>query len=662
MKIYRNLFVIFLLSVIVTGCDNKFDFEQGQNNPNDKEGNTQVVGSEVTQYLAEIYNNENSEIIFKSNTPKEYIPKVGEYLCATITQNTPYGLLVKVNKVDKKQGQFYVEVEEAYIEDAFEFLSIDSTLLLTSKMLGVFDEDGNPVDYTFVDDVTGEELAFTRNGGDISISTRASVENWDNISLSIPFEEKIGSNVTIKGSVNVKYKFSFSADINNRNINYLCAELVPSIGIKAEAITKFNGKQKVELKGLRIPFGAFAIGPVIVRPVGIIIPEVGMDGEISMKAKLEYTASSSLSLYYKNNSWGNSYKSSIANGSPWVVSDIELQGNIGIGAKVGVLFGFYSTTTGVGINAIPKFKTSANFSFSANDLLISNPKVDFSIGVETELYFAAKIFGKKLGKYNIYTPEMILWKESVGLLPHFDGFSAIGETNNGVVSYSILSSSNKLLPAYLLPVKHGTTIYNSNQEKLRSLLSSTSTQETNKSDKRFDIKVDNLSSGGDYYASPLVSFLGYEWHGEKIKFSTEGSYTMYFRCASQTYDVLSLEFSLNSLIGNSINVVREGNDYSGEPMKMTINATYNEQTNQLIGSIDFLFYDDPGQRRTDGFTIDLSDDTGYVPTYFIVANGGCGAAIRIVNNNKTSTKSMTKYNGLRISDDNCIGTIIHKRR
>ena len=86
------------------------------------------------------------------------------------------------------------------------------------------------------------------------------------------------------------------------------------------------------------------------------------------------------------------------------------------------------------------------------------------------------------------------------------------------------------------------------------------------------------------------------------------------------------------------NLEMEGKAYAGALLDFT--AQYDENSQKLKGIFDFYFYDDPSQRRQDGFTVSLaSGDSGYVSCSKVINNGGCAAALRIFSSNSRSAKN-----------------------
>ena len=88
--------------------------------------------------------------------------------------------------------------------------------------------------------------------------------------------------------------------------------------------------------------------------------------------------------------------------------------------------------------------------------------------------------------------------------------------------------------------------------------------------------------------------------------------------------------------------------YTGQT-KRFMRATYNPSSQTISGTVETLFYDDPNDRRIDGFTLDLSgDDTGYVTNSKVLDNGGCYTQIRFI---KDSNASRAKGKSIKIKDD-----------
>ena len=609
-----------------------------------------ILNEDVADYIENKILDQDTALIFNQNMPDDKIPEEDEVIFIPVTEKTPYGFLGKVKSVKQEGTIKKILTETASLDEIFENLAVDTTFSIVNELLGCYDENGNPIDYEIIEEE--EEIRVQSRAGGYS-------ENLNSINIKIPFSLHDGDYLNLTGSISINLdNISFGININNFHLDYFNFTISPGLGLdvtsKAFIKTPENWeKSKLICSQIFAPVTIPTPGiPIILRPKIYLFLVYGANGELSVTSKIQYRCSSTYGLKCQNSNWSYiSKNNNLTNKDPWLVSEIELNGELHIADKIGFLCGLYSATTGFGINIVPMLKAKSNFKFSFNDLMLKNPQVQFSASIMSELYFTAAIFGKKIAHYSVYTPEYIAWSEKIFLLPQIINFSASGEgASGGIISYQV--DSHSLLGQ--LGAKPGFGLYDSSERLIRKTNSPADVMPDKKGIYSYNTEVDHLEQGQDYFASPAVTFMDYEWFGEKTKFTTEGIYTLYFRCASQTYDVVVFSFSLSNTSGNVINITQEATDYNGTLMRININADYNRATAELSGTFDFYFYDDPEQKRIDGFTVSLAnDDSGYVGTTKIIDNGGCAAAIRIARDVSQNRLLIKSYEGVRISEDDC---------
>ena len=92
--------------------------------------------------------------------------------------------------------------------------------------------------------------------------------------------------------------------------------------------------------------------------------------------------------------------------------------------------------------------------------------------------------------------------------------------------------------------------------------------------------------------------------------------------------------------------------YNGTGATRTFKCEYNSTTNTITGSVSSSYVN--GDYRVDGFTLTLSDDTGYVINERIVSNGACEGAIRLVKNSQLARSKILRIkNNYDITDYQC---------
>lgn len=644
---FAALAAIFI--AVTTACDGS-DPENKDNYSNlwnEYKDNVLTLSEEGASYV-ESYE-DDSVIQFSPDTPENLIPKEGTILLVPQSEKAPFGFLGKVVRVERNNG-YKIFTEPAPLDEVFENLSIDGGIESIDGIEEVVDADGNPVEYELVDtlfDVSDEAKSPAKS--------RTGTFYLKNKIVRFPFKinaEKIGEATKIEGQVYAGFKkFNLSVDINNNNTSYVDLDVTPVVGLNttvsvklAEKNAKWNEKNmligKITLRA--------AVGPVILPIVLSVYGTIGATGEIDAKLTFNPEYSTNWHIKYKNGKWTNDKKESPTK-NPWLVGEFDVSGKIYSGTKLGLMVGLYSSTVGIGVNITPKYQLGCSARLSSENILNINPLVEQDMVVSSEVYCAAKIFGKNLAKYSMQFPDYVLWNEKLYLLPQYEDFSAIGNATHGEISYKI--DQNYFLRP--LGFRHGLTVFESDGTKEIETAYPSSNKTDAKGFTYYNHTTKELAGGRTYYASPTIYGLNRKFHGEKHEFKTEATYHLGFRCVNQSYDVISFNFSLNDLTGNKLDYTTEATDYSGAAMRVHITGDYNANTNTLTGQFDFYFYEDPGQRRIDGFSVNLSSgDSGYVDCPKIVNNEGCYAAVRIYNASSNQAKSK-RYNTPIDKDGDC---------
>ncbi|MDR2809865.1 MAG: hypothetical protein LBB84_04820 [Tannerellaceae bacterium] len=646
--IFACLFVA--LSFYACKDDGNDDVDKPTNG-NDSEyytesGTVSTLKEDAIQYIDETVT-EGSTLLFGSHTPKDVLPKIGTTILVPMSEKTPYGFLGKVTSVEEEGGQIKVNTEMVALDEAFPNLSVDTTFNFLDIIDGVYDEDGNPVDY----EIVTKDEAQTRAGGTLEIEKG---ENGGPALLKIPIKsEKLGD-FTVGGSLDIGFG-DVKLDIDNKDgLKYLNFSISPYVTtqVKLETKVKETSFKPIRSKRYRIT-GRLMPVPALIIPVTFYGNFIcGVKGEISASLTLQYANRTNCYVRYNNEQWASDcVPVSQSENDPWNVEEFDFKGELYGGVELGVLVGLYTATSGIGVNAIPKISLSAEAKLESLDPFHVNPKVSFSGQLESSIYCIAELFGKKLGKWELVLPEVTFFTKSMYLLPEFTGdFLATGSgSSSGEVSYQI--DSYYFLKA--LGVKTGTTVFESNKTtELQTLYPAQSSVDKN-GIRYYNAEVNGLNAGKTYYAAPVISWLNFKWTGEKHEFLTEGSYTFAMRCINQSYDVNSFNFSLNNVTGNNLDVTIEASDYGdGGLMRMRIVGQYNPDSGILSGQIGYFFYSDPSQQRIDAFSVSLANnDSGYVTMGKVIDNGGCTAAVRIYQTQ--NLRSAHKLYNKAIVEEDC---------
>ena len=646
----KKLFIIISAFLILAASSCKKTNDENSSTYYSSADGVSILNDEVLDYISDIES--DTIIVFSNSTPEDAIPKINSIIYVPVSEKTPYGLLSKVVSVTERNG-VYVTTTPLSLDEAFEYLSVDDYFTYTTELEGVYDSLWNPIDFDIIDTLD-IDLNDTINGKTIRNTANGHFD-WEH-AVKIPVNIYKENKIKVTGAAYVGFhKMNFDIDISNHKLRYLCFDATPYVKVGVNSTFKaasasYDISKRLGTLRYRLTIPTPAGIPIII-PITLSVNGVfGVSGEISATLGLQYEYNCNCVVSYKNGQWNSQVNhENYQNKSPWVPVDFDVSGQIHGGLQFGLLAGLYSSTVGIGFHVSPDFSikaTGANLSLP--NLLFTKPKVDLKLKIGSDVYCIARIFGLNLGKYSMVFGDYILWKKTIPLLPDIQNFDAYGNGSSADISWS--HNKDYFLYMFGHGVKTGTTVFESDAfTEVNTYKPSPSN--SNETTNYYNVNATGLHSGRTYYAAPLAYWGPFHWHGEKVEFTTEGSYHLDFRCVNQSYDVISFDFNLNNTTGNVIDYTTDATDYTGEPMRVHITATYDATNQTLNGVFDFYFYNYPEQERKDGFSISLAtNDSGYVECYKIVDNEGCYAALRIyLNGSKASQKKYTAP----LSNDNC---------
>lgn len=659
----KCLFVLWVLCIgLLTSCSEE-TFEPAESTAayNEPSSEVRMYSEADASYVIE--EPTETSIVFSGSTPDYALPKVGEVILMPESENTPFGFLGRVLKVDVGD-KITVTTEIVPLEEAFPNLSIDVGLTKV-KSYGIFDEDGNPVDY-YIEDVEEDTVESNPTGNRYAKNKDEDppkiIEfDWEKKQVTIPIPESwvkmfTKEDIDLDGVLELSFEGTNIAKIDNKNgeAKYIDVDIRPRLTVGAKMTGHIkqvgdDGKKKWETKKLTYK-GAVWIGAVCFPITIPIWLKAQLEGDFSTSVEVRYNKYWRLHYVYKDKKWSrqNDEVPAVDKTSPWYITEFDASGKFSVGPDFEVNVGVYTSKVGLGMEFYPNAYLKAEANLSSLDPFAFNPEAEVGIGLEWRAYCRAELFGKKVEPFSIDLPDVPLAKLTLSLFPNISEFSAIGGSNSADLSWR--SDSYYLLEP--LGVKAGATLFMPDGAE-KSFYPSPSHTDM-KGQRYYNKNVTGLQSGTTYMVAPTIAFKKWKWHGEKQFIETEGKYHLAFRCTNHDYDVIEFDFDLNNKTGNVIDYTTEAQDYDGSPMRVHITATYNSANKTLNGTFDFFFYNDPDQKRKDGFSVSLAtDDSGYVDCSKIIDNGGCYAALRIF---KVGTPAaMKRYLKPLVYDDCNIG-------
>ena len=511
------LSVVFISVSILNSC--KPNPDDNQDPQFQMYDDINIYTEDVIQYISDVFIGD-SLIFFDASMPEELMPKENEHIFIPVTDKTPYGVLANVKTV-RKTDKIIVEIEPMSLDEAFEFLTIDESTPITTELEGVFDIDGNPMEFEVVDtteiDLNDTIVNPMNNRG---FTLFEFDENCIKIPVKIAKTESGNDKIEVSGIAYIGFhNFKFEID-NADGLKYLNLNATPyvKLGVQNKIATEnvLEITQRVGQMHFKITVLTPAGIPIIFPVTLYVNAGFGIRGELSATLGLQYEYNCNCVAKFDNGQWIRNVTHGGTDKSPWVVSEFDVKGEIYSGFKLGMLVGLYSATSGIGFNLEPKLSLATQAQLSSEDLLKTNPNVDLSLKAGSELYCIAKLFGKKLPKLSVQFPDFTLWSQKMYLLPNITEFTAEGDKTSADISWK----HDMIYFLSAVGLKTGTAVFESNGiTEIASYKPSPSSNDIESY--YYDVTATGLSTGETYYAAPFAYWNDYIWYGEMEEFTTE---------------------------------------------------------------------------------------------------------------------------------------------
>lgn len=234
---FMLLAVIFASVTIFHSC--KPDPDDGQNPEFQMYDDINIYTEDVIQYISDVFVGD-SLIYFDVSMPEELLPKENEHIYIPVSDKTPYGVLARIKSV-QKTDKISVETESLSLDEAFEYLSIDKSTQITTELEGVFDIDGNPMDFEVVDttdiDLNDTTVNPMNNRG---FTLFKFDENCIKIPVRIVKTESNNDKIEVSGTAYIGFH-NFKFDVNVADgLNYLNLNATPyvKLGVQNKVATE----------------------------------------------------------------------------------------------------------------------------------------------------------------------------------------------------------------------------------------------------------------------------------------------------------------------------------------------------------------------------------------------------------------------------------------
>jgi hypothetical protein len=526
-KKHLLLLVAFIVTIFYS-CNKS---ESGTDNQEQKQTealDVSILNDEIIGYIVDSIGADGI-IKFSSDIPEVNVPKVGSAIFIPISDKTPYGLLARVESV-KKDNYIYVKTSPISLDEAFGTLSIGKSNSVKKELIGVFDENGKELSFEIEDttDINLIQNSSTKN----NIKTRGvDLFKFDSDCIKIPVSlyhnekgndknEKGNDKIDVKGTIYVGFhNFDLNIDINNFSLNSIDLNVTPYIKISLNHDVSSERNLELSERILQLRYRLTYItqtGIPIIIPLTLYVDgSCGIKGEMSANIGLQHEYSCNCIATYKNGEWKSQTSHSDNKKNKWIASEFDVRGEIYSGVKLGLLVGLYSATTGIGFNIKPNYSLSANVTLSSENLLNTNPNVDLSIKIGSEVYCVAKLFGRKMMKYTAEFPDYILWSSTIHLLPKVENIEVKPEETSAEIQWSHDTYY------FLEFAETGMTVFDSDKQTIIKSFRPEKPISNDIDYKQFKVEVAGLEEGKTYYLAPFVYWGDYMFYGEMIEFKTK---------------------------------------------------------------------------------------------------------------------------------------------
>ncbi|MFJ1381719.1 leucine-rich repeat protein [Capnocytophaga canimorsus] len=442
-KIFYPLATIFLLvAITLWGCKKEDkEPEQVQEKP---PAEVIVFPEETIAKKMELLKADGT-LVFSGLAEAEK-PQKGDVICSGIAEGAPLGFLYKVNQVITADGKTTITTEPASLEEAIENGEIKETISITENNIeGVFDKDGNPIDY--------EKL---KSGG-VTGRKFSSGISWE--------VNKEIDDVTFTGNIELGVEFDFNLSIKNWELKECNLLATPKFnGELSASFDKelFGWSKAIELATIKLQPTTIMIGyvPLVITPEIKVLVQVDLSGKVSISAQIfEVGIASPIGIAYdyeqkKWNGIGIDQESDIKKPTFFKQAELSLSGELQLEPRVISKMGFYNTDTGIGIGLGIYAKLNANLPAGINriDGFNSDPEIELKAGIASIGKAELKIFNKNFGEWERRTKiaEWELWHRKI-----FPEFSEITLTANDVGSAEVSCYIDKAPLLGFSILKHG---------------------------------------------------------------------------------------------------------------------------------------------------------------------------------------------------------------
>jgi len=524
--IFGLLIVAGLITLIITSCSRNDIPDKKKPDLKTQTGNAVYVLDSVTVTTKLQSISEGGTLTF-IDLPSDKEPETNDIICSAPTNNAPHGFLYRVKNISKNGGKTIIETQEVSLEEAIQKANVSKSINLDDHIVGVFDEDGNPLEYT---------SSFE--------GLRAGVTSKITLKIDKTFKGGSGnSSIKVEGSITLKNDLQFDMTINDWDLEYLKLAYTAEVDLKATVSGELKVKNTQPFWNVRLfsikmaPITIIAAGvPIVVTPE---IP-ITLNGWLNGTIKGEFTLfdcknSLTLGVLYQNDKVSGIFEhknpetQSLAERMKVSVSG-EFKASVEAGvslllynsrnASLGVTGGIYGKAT---LTLLDDKEMQIIEDLAYDRRYALNPNLKVSAGLDASVGATLKFFALKLLDYKatvtIYEKELF----RAGVFPQFADISISDKTNNSAKAITTVQT-----PAYfnfIFPVsQHGICISQSSLPTIENsfwynVLGELPAMWTNISVPVVSADFKNLQTGTTYFVCPYFINVFGTFYGKVDNFS-----------------------------------------------------------------------------------------------------------------------------------------------
>lgn len=510
-----TLYCISLVFLIGCTNDSFYDVNKMEETENTSVLPVTIADDDFIKYIVQIdsISDMENDIVIDKKIPTNLIPDTGVIVVIPPCKLAEFGFAGIVRKIHHNNNIEIITEAPSLEQFSEEIKLTDQDFDL--EVFDVQDEQGNLIDYTLENKDSTAQLPVKKK-------VSSTMHAFENMIIRFPFESIISNDIHINGDVYMGFNKLSVSLLKQAGMPMISTfDIEPSVGLNIRGAVGFKGKKSYSKRigQIRLILKAqIGLIPVIIPTTLFLYAEIGVNGEITTSFSFNPRYDGRYRISSESGKWDYSYENSKTNQvSPWTFTSFNVNGEVYMDLRMGILFGLYSASTGIGLNIIPKYSIYAEASLSSKNLFQTNPFVTNRISLNSEAYCVASFFGKKLAKATMEFPGLTLWEEKLSLFPEIKDFTAqVVDKTTGLISYK----RNKRFFLENISASEGLSLF---ETCLENHVNDYKGNNIKEDDNCFYMEkhITGLKGETNYYVCPYYEIFGQKFYGDIEEFVTD---------------------------------------------------------------------------------------------------------------------------------------------